>query len=170
MASKPNIDWTQMTPGVLTPQAEYLEAMDAKQRGLGEKITYRTGIVYLLGLTAGGSRGLFKGIQESAGMTTRLRLNMLLNSMGRGGAAAGNAGAVCTLAFTAIEHGLAAARDGEEDAINTIAAGTMAGMAYKSSAGLRSIAVGGGAGAIASAIFAFGYPFYARWRRNSREH
>lgn len=50
------VDWAQLAPhmGVLSgPRgAEYLEQVDAKHRGYGEKITYRTGLVYLSGTWA----------------------------------------------------------------------------------------------------------------------
>jgi import inner membrane translocase subunit TIM23 len=60
------------------------------RRSWGERLTFHIGAAYLVGLSTGGSYGLVEGLRASQGERRRIRINSVLNSMGKRGPGWGN--------------------------------------------------------------------------------
>ncbi|CAI8053504.1 Mitochondrial import inner membrane translocase subunit tim23, partial [Geodia barretti] len=97
------------------------------------------------GLTIGGVWGVGEGIQRGAGLSPRLRTTAIFNGLTRRGPFMANNLAVLALLFSPLESALAKGR-GVDDSLNTVAAATLTGVLYRSTAGLKSMAIAGGAG------------------------
>ncbi|KAL2164431.1 hypothetical protein VTH06DRAFT_3647 [Thermothelomyces fergusii] len=112
-------------------------------RGFTDDLCYGTGTTYLTGLTIGGAWGLQEGLRKSVGEPPKLRLNSVLNSITRRGPFLGNSVGVIAICYNCINSYLGHLR-GKNDAANTIAAGALSGMLFKSTRGLRQMAISGG--------------------------
>lgn len=126
-------------------------------RGFSDDICYGTGITYLTALSLGGAWGLQEGLRRSAGQPPKLRLNSVLNAVTRRGPFLGNSAGVVAITYNCFNSGIGYLR-GRHDAANTIAAGTLSGMLFKSTRGLRPMLISGGivgsiAGAWAVSVF-----------------
>ncbi|KAK3322124.1 Tim17/Tim22/Tim23/Pmp24 family-domain-containing protein [Apodospora peruviana] len=113
-------------------------------RGFTDDLCYGTGITYLSGLTIGGAWGLQEGLRRSADQPPKLRLNSVLNSITRRGPFLGNSAGVVAICYNMFNLGLSTLRGGKQDAANTILAGVMSGMVFKSTRGLRPMLISGG--------------------------
>ncbi|KAG7280681.1 hypothetical protein CRUP_023300 [Coryphaenoides rupestris] len=105
--------------------------------------------------------GFRTGLKETQGMPwSKPRNVQIMNLVTRQGASWSN-----TLGFVALTYsvfGVALEKiRGAEDDLNTVAAGTLAGMVFKSSSGLRAVARGGLAGLALSGAYAL----YNNWDR-----
>ncbi|KAK3682637.1 Tim17/Tim22/Tim23/Pmp24 family-domain-containing protein [Podospora appendiculata] len=112
-------------------------------RGFTDDLCYGTGITYLSALTLGGAWGLQEGLRRSAGQPPKLRLNSVLNAVTRRGPFLGNSAGVVAICYNLINSGIGSLR-GKHDAANTIAAGALSGMLFKSTRGLRPMLISGG--------------------------
>ncbi|KAL2181601.1 Tim17/Tim22/Tim23/Pmp24 family-domain-containing protein [Thermothelomyces heterothallicus CBS 202.75] len=112
-------------------------------RGFTDDLCYGTGTTYLAGLTIGGAWGLQEGLRKSVGEPPRLRLNSVLNSVTRRGPFLGNSAGVVAICYNCINSYIGYLR-GKNDAANTIVAGALSGMLFKSTRGLRQMAISGG--------------------------
>ncbi|KAL2156193.1 hypothetical protein VTH82DRAFT_938 [Thermothelomyces myriococcoides] len=112
-------------------------------RGFTDDLCYGTGTTYLAGLTIGGAWGLQEGLRKSVGEPPKLRLNSVLNSVTRRGPFLGNSVGVIAICYNCINSYLGYLR-GKNDAANTIAAGALSGMLFKSTRGVRQMAISGG--------------------------
>lgn len=120
-------------------------------RGFSDDICYGTGITYLTALSLGGAWGLQEGLRRSAGQPPKLRLNSVLNAVTRRGPFLGNSAGVVAITYNCFNSSIGYFR-GRHDAANTIAAGTLSGMLFKSTRGLRPMLISGGiVGSIAGA-------------------
>ncbi|KAI0565082.1 Tim17/Tim22/Tim23/Pmp24 [Gracilaria domingensis] len=129
---------------------EYVFAEDyaaTRKKGWGEQLTYLAGCSYLGGATLGGLYGLKTALAESSGRPFRLRLNAILNGVGKRGSLLANSAGVLALAFSLTESGLYTYRS-EDDMLNYALAGGVAGGMFRSTAGARAAAVSGLAGAL----------------------
>jgi import inner membrane translocase subunit TIM23 len=106
-------------------------------------LCYGTGITYLAGLGIGGAWGLQEGLRRSAGQPPKLRLNAVLNSVTRRGPFLGNSLGVVAIIYNCINSLIGSVR-GKHDAGNTVLAGALSGMLFKSTRGLRPMAISGG--------------------------
>lgn len=112
-------------------------------RGFTDDLCYGTGITYLTGLGVGGAWGLQEGLRRSAGQPPKLRLNAVLNSVTRRGPFLGNSLGVVAIIYNCINSLIGTVR-GKHDAGNTVLAGALSGMLFKSTRGLRPMAISGG--------------------------
>ncbi|KAI1857600.1 uncharacterized protein JN550_013112 [Neoarthrinium moseri] len=112
-------------------------------RGFSDDLCYGTGITYLTALTLGGAWGLQEGLRRSANQPPKLRLNSVLNAVTRRGPFLGNSAGVVAICYNLFNSGIGYAR-GKHDAFNTILAGGLSGMLFKSTRGLRPMMVSGG--------------------------
>jgi import inner membrane translocase subunit TIM23 len=112
-------------------------------RGFTDDLCYGTGITYLAGLGIGGAWGLQEGLRRSAGQPPKLRLNAVLNSVTRRGPFLGNSLGVVAIIYNCINSLIGSVR-GKHDAGNTVLAGALSGMLFKSTRGLRPMAISGG--------------------------
>lgn len=119
----------------------------SKQRGRFELAFSQIGSSVMIGASIGGIAGFYNGIKATnlANQTGKLRRTQMLNHvMKQGSATASTFGTIAVL-YSAFGVLLSWARE-QDDEINTMAAGTLTGLMYKSTAGLRKCAVGGGIG------------------------
>ncbi|KAK4212913.1 mitochondrial import inner membrane translocase subunit tim23 [Rhypophila decipiens] len=113
-------------------------------RGFTDDLCYGTGITYLTGLSIGGAWGLQEGLRRSVDQPPKLRLNSVLNSITRRGPFLGNSAGVVAICYNFFNLGFSTLRGGKQDALNTVAAGVLSGMVFKSTRGLRTMMISGG--------------------------
>lgn len=112
-------------------------------RGWSDDLCYGTGITYLAGLSVGGAWGLAEGLQRSpASAPPKLRLNSVLNAVTRRGPFLGNSAGVIAMVYNGINSTIGYYR-GKHEAVNSVAAGALSGMIFKSTRGLRPMLVSG---------------------------
>ena len=120
-------------------------------RGFTDDLCYGAGVTYLIGLSTGGAWGLQEGLRNSAGQAPKLRLNSVLNAVTRRGPYLGNSAGVVAITYNCINSLIGYSR-GQNDAANSILAGALSGMMFKSTRGLRPMLISGGVvGSVAGA-------------------
>ncbi|KAK5988921.1 Mitochondrial import inner membrane translocase subunit tim23 [Cladobotryum mycophilum] len=122
-------------------------------RGFTDDLCYGTGITYLTALSIGGAWGFQEGLRKSPGQPPKLRLNAVLNGMTRRGPFLGNSAGVVAITYNCINSLIGYLR-GEHDAFNTVAAGGLSGMLFKSTRGLRPMMISGGLVASVAGVWA----------------
>ncbi|KAL1953305.1 hypothetical protein VTO42DRAFT_3035 [Malbranchea cinnamomea] len=123
-------------------------------RGWADDLSYGTGTTYLTALTIGGAWGLVEGLKRTpANAPPKLRLNGVLNAVTRRGPFLGNSAGVIAMVYNGINSTLGYMR-GKHDATNSILAGTLSGMLFKSTRGLRPMMVSGGIVGSVAAVWA----------------
>ncbi|EGD95821.1 mitochondrial import inner membrane translocase subunit Tim23 [Trichophyton tonsurans CBS 112818] len=112
-------------------------------RGWSDDLSYGTGTTYLIALTTGGAWGLIEGLKRSpASASPKLRLNSVLNSVTRRGPFLGNSAGVVALVYNGVNSTIGNVR-GKHDAANSIVAGALSGMLFKSTRGVRPMMISG---------------------------
>ncbi|KAI1502259.1 Tim17/Tim22/Tim23/Pmp24 family-domain-containing protein [Biscogniauxia marginata] len=112
-------------------------------RGFSDDLCYGTGITYLTALSLGGVWGLQEGLRRSVGQPPKLRLNSVLNAVTRRGPFLGNSAGVVAITYNCFNSAIGYFR-GKHDSANTIVAGALSGMLFKSTRGLRPMLISGG--------------------------
>lgn len=112
-------------------------------RGFADDLCYGTGITYLSALTIGGAWGMQEGLRRSAGQAPKLRLNSTLNAITRRGPFLGNSAGVVAIVYNFFNSGIGYLR-GKHDTFNSVLAGGLSGALFKSTRGLRPMAISGG--------------------------
>jgi import inner membrane translocase subunit TIM23 len=112
-------------------------------RGWSDDLCYGTGVTYLTALTVGGAWGLQEGLRRSAAQPPKLRLNSVLNAVTRRGPFLGNSAGVIAMVYNGINSYIGYMR-GKHDSTNSIAAGALSGMVFKSTRGIRPMMISGG--------------------------
>lgn len=136
---------------------------EVRKKSAGEQLTFFAGTAFLGGNIIGASRGLATAIPASAGKPLRVRVNALLNAVGKRGLSLGNACGVMALAFSLSETALYN-YTGDETLFNYAASGCLAGTIYKSTRGVRvagTWGVGGACLALAT-VYASRQGYYGR--------
>lgn len=111
--------------------------------------THAKNTVTHAGLTAGGIMGLGEGLRETQGERRRIRINGVLNSMGKKGPGWGNS-LGCIALLTSIFESIAYNARGVDDLLNPAGAASLTGMLYKVTAGPKvALPFGLGLGALA---------------------
>jgi len=126
-------------------------------RGWSDDLCYGTGVTYLSALTLGGAWGLQEGLRRSAGQPPKLRLNSVLNAVTRRGPFLGNSAGVIAMVYNGINSFIGHLR-GKHDAANSIAAGALSGMIFKSTRGVRPMMISGGVVATVAGAWAVRVP------------
>ena len=126
-------------------------------RGFFDDLCYGTGITYVTALGVGGAWGLQEGLRRSEGQPPKLRLNSVLNAVTRRGPFLGNSCGVIAIGYNFINSYIGYLR-GKEDAANAILAGTLTGMAFRSTKGVKPMLVAGGVVGSAAAMWAVCLP------------
>jgi len=112
-------------------------------RGWSDDLCYGTGITYLAALTVGGTWGLFEGLNRLPPTAPpKLRLNSALNAVTRRGPFMGNSGGVIAMVYNGFNSTIGYYR-GKHDALNSITAGGLSGMLFKSTKGPRQMMISG---------------------------
>ena len=126
-------------------------------RGFTDDICYGTGITYLTALSLGGAWGLQEGLRKSGGQPPKLRLNSVLNSVTRRGPFLGNSAGVIAICYNCFNSYIGYLR-GKHDATNSIVAGGLSGMLFKSTRGVRPMLISGGIVATMAGVWAVSLP------------
>jgi len=148
-------DYMKVIPQLKIPQnpsqtirkaePDYLD-YDMKGRGFMERAFANTGLVYLLGVTAGSLHAL--STQKSIpSATLKIRLNSFLNGIGRGGSRVGNSVGTMAFMYTAFES-LYEQSDvgrffGDAEILPPLVAASATGFAYGSARGMRAAGLAG---------------------------
>lgn len=122
-------------------------------RGFTDDLCYGTGITYLTALSLGGAWGLQEGLRRSYGQPPKLRLNSVLNAVTRRGPFLGNSAGVIAIVYNCV-NSLVGSLRGKHDAANTILAGGLSGMVFKSTRGVRPMLISGGMVASVAGVWA----------------
>jgi inner membrane translocase subunit Tim23 len=136
---------------------DYLE-YDKKGRGVSERMFYNAGISYTVGTFAGGAYGFVEGWRSSPSRRMKIRVNSVLNGMGKRGGRWGNAIGTVALLYSGFEAFADFAElehyTGGFDVVNPIAAAVATGMLYKCTKGPKVMALAGvlGAGVVGSGV------------------
>ncbi|CAI7655339.1 unnamed protein product [Penicillium glandicola] len=113
-------------------------------RGWSDDLCYGAGTTYLVALTTGGAWGLIEGLKKTPSTAApKIRLNGVLNSVTRRGPFLGNSAGVVAMVYNGFNSGLGYVR-GKHDASNSIVAGALSGMVFKSTRGLKPMMISGG--------------------------
>jgi mitochondrial import inner membrane translocase subunit TIM23 len=113
-------------------------------RGWSDDLCYGTGVTYLTALSAGGAWGLVEGLNRSpASAPPKLKLNSVLNAVTRRGPFLGNSAGVVALVYNIVNSTIGYAR-GKHDASNSVVAGALSGMLFKSTRGIKPMMISGG--------------------------
>lgn len=128
-------------------------------RGWSDDLCYGTGVTYLSALTLGGAWGLQEGLRRSAQQPPKLRLNSVLNAVTRRGPFLGNSAGVIAMVYNGFNSFIGHMR-GKHDSANSIAAGALSGMIFKSTRGVRPMMISGGI--VASVAGAWAVSFSTR--------
>ncbi len=152
--NKDTLDYLSLEDSALSDLPGSQSALPS--RGFTDDLCYGTGTTYLAGLTLGGAWGLQEGLRKSAGEPPKLRLNSVLNSVTRRGPFMGNSAGVVAVCYNCINSYIGYLR-GKNDAANTIAAGALSGMLFKSTRGLRPMLISGGIVASVAGAWAVGF-------------
>uniref|UniRef100_A0A8C5PSI0 Mitochondrial import inner membrane translocase subunit TIM23 n=1 Tax=Leptobrachium leishanense TaxID=445787 RepID=A0A8C5PSI0_9ANUR len=131
----------------------------SKTRGRFELAFFTIGGCCITGAAFGALNGLRLGVKETPNMAWSKPKNVqILNMVTKQGALWANTLGSVALLYSAFGVIIEKTR-GAEDDLNTVAAGVMTGMLYKSTAGLRGIARGGLAGLALTGAYAL----YNNW-------
>ncbi|RJE19088.1 hypothetical protein PHISCL_08571 [Aspergillus sclerotialis] len=113
-------------------------------RGWSDDLCYGTGTTYLAALSLGGVWGLSEGLKRTpVTAPPKIRLNSVLNSVTRRGPFLGNSAGVVAMVYNGMNSFLGYSR-GKHDAANSILAGGLSGMVFKSTRGLKPMMISGG--------------------------
>ncbi|KAF2150512.1 Tim17-domain-containing protein [Myriangium duriaei CBS 260.36] len=124
-------------------------------RGWSDDLCYGTGVTYLAALTVGGAWGLAEGLNRlPPGSPPKLRLNSALNAVTRRGPFLGNSAGVIAMVYNGFNSTIGYYR-GKHDALNSITAGALSGMVFKSTRGPRQMMISGALVASAAGSWAF---------------
>ncbi|KAL8743966.1 MAG: hypothetical protein Q9190_003735 [Brigantiaea leucoxantha] len=122
-------------------------------RGWSDDLQYGTGVTYLTALTLGGMYGMVEGLRKSpASAPPKLRLNSVLNSVTRRGPFLGNSAGIIAMVYNGMNSTIGYWR-GKHDSANSIVAGALSGMLFKSTRGLRPMMISGGLVAGAAGVW-----------------
>ena len=123
-------------------------------RGWSDDLCYGTGVTYLTALSIGGTWGLIEGLNKTpASAPPKLRLNSVLNSVTRRGPFLGNSAGVVAMVYNGFNSFIGHYR-GKHDAANSVVAGALSGMLFKSTRGLKPMMISGGIVASAAGAWA----------------
>lgn len=126
-------------------------------RGWSDDLCYGTGTTYLTALSLGGAWGLSEGLRRApATAPPKIRLNSVLNSVTRRGPFLGNSAGVVAMVYNGMNSALGSMR-GKHDAANSIVAGALSGMVFKSTRGLKPMMISGGIVASIAGSWAVGF-------------
>ncbi|XP_060710321.1 mitochondrial import inner membrane translocase subunit Tim23 isoform X2 [Hemiscyllium ocellatum] len=125
-----------------------------KTRGRFELAFFTIGGCCMTGAAIGAVNGLRLGLKETRDMTwSKPRNVQILNMVTRQGALWANTLGSLALLYSTFGVVIEKVR-GAEDDLNTVAAGSLTGLLYKSTAGLRGAARGGFAGFVLTGLYA----------------
>ncbi|KAF2144156.1 uncharacterized protein K452DRAFT_285395 [Aplosporella prunicola CBS 121167] len=133
------LDYLTVEEGALSDLPGAQSALPS--RGWSDDLCYGTGTTYLTALSLGGAWGMFEGLNKTAPTASpRLRLNAVLNAVTRRGPFLGNSAGVIAMVYNIFNSTIGYWR-GKHDATNSVLAGALSGALFKSSRGIRPMAI-----------------------------
>jgi len=140
--NKQTLDYLSLDESTLSDLPGSRSALPS--RGWSDDLCYGTGVTYLTALSIGGMWGLIEGLNRTpASAPPKLRLNSVLNSVTRRGPFLGNSAGVIAMVYNGCNSIIGHYR-GKHDSANSIVAGALSGMLYKSTRGLKPMVISGG--------------------------
>lgn len=131
-------------------------------RGWSDDLCYGTGVTYLAALSTGAAWGLVEGLNKTpASAPPKLRINGILNSVTRRGPFLGNSAGVVAMTYNGINSIFGYYR-GKHDAANSVVAGALSGMIFKSTRGFKPMLISGSVVASIAGAWAVSFEDY-RW-------
>jgi len=146
-------------PALINPTNQdsfiFPDGMGSRQRGRFELAFSQIGGSVLAGGAVGGTVGLVKGIGETkrADFRGALRRTQILNYVTKRSAATAQMLGVVALMYSALGVLISKCRESEDDAVNTLAASTLTGLLFKSTAGWKKCLRGGAAGLVIGSVY-----------------
>ncbi|KAL8990400.1 MAG: hypothetical protein Q9177_000942 [Variospora cf. flavescens] len=138
-------------------------------RGWSDDLQYGTGTTYLSALTLGGAYGMVEGLRRTpTSAPPKIRLNSVLNSVTRRGPFLGNSAGIIAMVYNGINSTIGHYR-GKHDSANSILAGALSGMLFKSTRGLRPMMISGGLVAGAAGAWAVCLSIKFQRKRNGMD-
>jgi len=127
-------------------------------RGWSDDLCYGTGVTYLTALSMGGVWGLIEGLnRQPASAPPKLRLNSVLNSVTKRGPFLGNSAGVVAMVYNGFNSIIGHYR-GKHDTANSVVAGALSGMLFKSTRGIKPMMISGGIVASMAGAWAVSLP------------
>lgn len=119
------------------------------------RVCYGVGTTYLGGLAVGGTWGAIEGLLRNRHnlLTTRLRLNQLLNAVTSRGPFVGNNAALLALLYNGVHGAVISGGDGGHGVGTATVSAAVAGALFRASKGVR--AAGRGAAIMGTAMFLY---------------
>ncbi|KAK9457216.1 Tim17/Tim22/Tim23/Pmp24 family-domain-containing protein [Dipodascopsis uninucleata] len=112
-------------------------------RGWSDDLCYGSGSMYMGGLAVGGFYGFAEGLRASpTNAPFKIKLNSILNAVTRRGPFLGNSAGVLAISYN-IFNGLFSYFRDYHDIYNSVAAGTITGLLFRSTRGLKPMALSG---------------------------
>mmetsp|Transcript_33696 Transcript_33696/g.132604 ORF Transcript_33696/g.132604 Transcript_33696/m.132604 type:complete len:253 (-) Transcript_33696:128-886(-) len=138
-----NLDF--IAPGTVAPalgvyggrdkNVDYLfadEFLDYRKKTWGQQMMYWAGTSWVLGGAFGGLQGVVEGLKQSSGKSMKLRINSLLNSVGKRGLLIANTAGVIALMLSSFESFSYHFITQDESPANYAIAGAATGLLFKS--------------------------------------
>ncbi|CAB3249645.1 unnamed protein product [Arctia plantaginis] len=140
----------KMQPEFLYPDDSHM-ASTARRSNVALPII---GMSFMTGSGLGGMTGLYKGLRATtlAGQTGKVRRTQIINYVMKQGTNTGCTLGIIASFYSCIALGVTWLRD-KEDTGNTFIAAATTGIIYKSTAGLRSMALGGAVGLTLAGVY-----------------
>ncbi|KAK4986840.1 Mitochondrial import inner membrane translocase subunit tim23 [Elasticomyces elasticus] len=136
------LDYLSLDEGALSDLPGARSALPS--RGWSDDLCYGTGVTYLTALSLGGAWGLAEGLNRLPSTAPpKLRLNSALNAITRRGPFLGNSAGVLAMVYNGINSTIGYYR-GKHDTVNSVMAGALSGMLFKSTRGVRPMMISGG--------------------------
>ena len=152
------LDYLSLDDSVLTDLPGARSALPS--RGWSDDLCYGTGVTYLAALSVGGAWGRAEGLNRlPPSSPPKLRLNSALNAITRRGPFLGNSAGVVAMVYNGFNSTIGYYR-GKHDAMNSITAGALSGMVFKSTRGPRQMAISGALVASAAGAWAVSHKKY----------
>lgn len=112
---------------------------------------------------------MIEGLRKSpASAPPKLKLNSVLNSMTRRGPFLGNSAGVIAMVYNGVNSTIGYYR-GRHDSANSIMAGALSGMLFKSTGGVRPMMISGGLVASAAGVWAVSSLVWDLWASKADE-
>ncbi|CAF0838320.1 unnamed protein product [Rotaria sordida] len=136
-------------PKLLNPNGSQfiLPEGQKEKRGRLELMFFTIGGSVISGSMIGSISGLYRGIRETRVLTGSVRTSSIINYIARQGATTASAMGSIALIYSLIGTGISWTR-GIDDELNTVASGSLTGLLYRSTAGLK--------GALRGSLYGFG--------------
>ncbi|KAF2669586.1 putative mitochondrial import inner membrane translocase subunit TIM23 [Microthyrium microscopicum] len=151
--SQDALDYLKLEDSVLSDLPGGKSALPS--RGWSDDLCYGTGCTYLTALMIGGGLGFAEGARSiPAGAPGRIQLNAILNGVTRRGPFLGNSAGVIAMLYNGVNSYIGYVR-GKHDAGNSVAAGALSGMLFRSTKGVKPMLISGGLVASAAGAWAF---------------